>query len=74
MHWAKASNGEFADPPVFGELPEPVVEPPEPVDDGLLHAVASRAMTATAMMAAAVRAADGRQEIGFMPAVLRPGG
>jgi hypothetical protein len=43
----------FADPPAFAE-------PPEPVDDGLLlHAAASRARAAVAMVAAAVRAVRG---------------
>ena len=54
MHWEKASSGEFADPAAFDE-------PPEPADDALpLHAAASRARAAAAMMAAAVGAADGR--------------
>jgi hypothetical protein len=72
----------FAEPPAFDE-------PPATVDDGLLlHAVATRARATMAMMAAAVRAAGGRARrggrttrvpsfiggIGFMPAVLRPGG
>jgi hypothetical protein len=44
---------EFADPRAFDE-------PPEPVDDGLpLHAAASRARAAVAMMAAAARAGRG---------------
>jgi len=66
MHWEKASSAELADPPAFDE-------PPGPVDEELpLHAAASRAR-AVVMMAAAVRAAGG-MGIGFMSAVLRPGG
>jgi hypothetical protein len=58
MHWEKASMGfvdwEFAEPPACDA-------PPEPVDDELplLHAAASRARTAVAMRAAAVRAGRG---------------
>jgi hypothetical protein len=72
MHWEKASSGAFADPPAWGELPEPVDGrlPPGSVDDGLpLHAAVSMARAAAAMMAAADSLG-----IGFMPAVLRPGG
>jgi hypothetical protein len=58
---------ELAAAPAFGE-------PPEPLDEGLLlHAAASRARAAVAMMAAAARAA-GTEGTGFMPAVLRSGG
>src|ERR1700730_16569934 len=49
-------DGEFADPPAFGE-------PPEPVDELPLHAD-SRARPAVAMMAAALRAAGGRARRG----------
>jgi hypothetical protein len=49
MQREKASaDGELADPPAFGE-------PPEPVDDGLLHAAASRAAAAMTVMTAATR-------------------
>jgi hypothetical protein len=86
MQLEKATSGEFADPPAFGELLEPVDDglPPGPVDDGLpLHAAASRTRAAVAMMAATVRAAGGDARRGWrmtwvlwfiMPAVLRPGG
>jgi hypothetical protein len=63
MQWEKATSWEFAapelaDPPAF-------VEPPEPVDDGLLlHAAASRTRAAVAMTAAAVRAASGHARRG----------
>jgi hypothetical protein len=59
MQWEKATALELAaweltGPPAFDE-------PPGPVDDGLpLHAAASMARVAAAMMAAAVRAAGGR--------------
>jgi hypothetical protein len=67
MQSEKATSGELADPLVFAE-------PPWPVDDGLpLHAAAIRSRAAAAMMAAAVRA-GGSMGIGFMPAVVRPGG
>jgi hypothetical protein len=50
---AKASALEFADPPAFDE-------PPELVDEGLpLHAADSSARAAVAMIAVAVRTADG---------------
>src|SRR6266704_3212614 len=42
-------DGEVAGPPAFGE-------PPAPAEDGLLHAAASRARPAVAMIAAAARA------------------
>jgi hypothetical protein len=52
MHWEKASSCEFGDPPAL-------VEPPEPVEDGLPpHAAADRTRAADAMTAAALRAAD----------------
>jgi hypothetical protein len=64
MQWEKATSWEFAapelaDPPAF-------VEPPEPVDDGLLllHAAASRTRAAVAITAAAVRAAGGHARRG----------
>jgi hypothetical protein len=61
--WEKASafwefvDGKVAGPPAFGE-------PPEPADGLPLHAAASRARPAVAMMAAAVRAAGGRARRG----------
>lgn len=70
----KARSWEVADPPGFDE-------PLEPADDGLLlHAAASRARTAVAMMAVAARAMGGRARrvpargICCMPAVVRAGG
>jgi len=57
MQWVKASSLAdvelLDDPPACGE-------PADPVDDGLpLHAAASRATAAVAMMAATVRVAGG---------------
>jgi hypothetical protein len=53
------ADGEFVDPPALDE-------PPEPVEDGLplVHAAASRARAAVAMMAAAVRAVGGHARRG----------
>jgi hypothetical protein len=66
-HWAKASSWEFADPPAFDEPPGSVDDGLPLLDDGLpllddgppLHATASRARAAVAMMAVAVRAVRG---------------
>jgi hypothetical protein len=67
MHWEKATIRDVADPPVFAE-------PLEGVADGLPpHAATSKARTAIAMIAATVRAV-GSAGMGFMGAVLRPGG
>src|SRR5258708_4805701 len=52
------ADGELAGPPALDD-------PPGSVDDGLLlHAAASRARAAVAMMAAAVRAVGGRARRG----------
>jgi hypothetical protein len=52
MHWEKASSCEFGDPSAL-------VEPPEPVEDGLPpQAAADRTRAADATTAAALRAAD----------------
>jgi len=56
MQREKASCWELVDPPAFDE---------PPVDDGLpLHAAASRARLAVAMMAVAVRAVGGHARHG----------
>src|SRR5215472_7359293 len=59
MQWEyPTSDEEFTDPRAFGE-------PPEPVEDGLLlHAAASRARAAVAMMAAVIRAVGGHARRG----------
>jgi len=90
MHWEKASSWALADCPALADpraFGEPPGLADEPVDDGLpLQAAGSRTRAAAAMMAAAVRAAGGHARrgrrmtrvpwfiMGFMPAVLRPGG
>ena len=62
MHREKATGiGEFADPPAFGE-------PPDPVDDGLaLHAAASTAAAAMTVMTPAARARRGQGGRGPCP-------